>query len=80
MWKPVARGDFPFWALGLNHIWKDTAGRWLTSAVNDHSTLWELRETTGDVIVNQLDLPFSGGLDGAPIAWANAELARRKKA
>lgn len=79
MWKPVARGDWPFWALELNSLWQHKSGHWLSSATKDHSTLWELRSNEGKVITNQLDLPFREGLEGAPVAWANLELANRKE-
>lgn len=79
MWNPVARGNWPFWALDLNSLWQHRSGHWLSSTTNDHSTLWELRAADGKILTNQMDLPFHGGLDGAPIAWANLELAYRKE-
>jgi len=78
MWKPVARGDWPFWALDLNSLWQHKSGHWLSSTTNSHSTLWELRAVDGKTLTNQMDLPFREGLDGAPVAWANLELDRRK--
>ena len=78
MWKPVARGDFPFWALDLNSLWQHKSGHWLSSKTNTGSTLWELRKPAGEVFINQMDLPFVSGLDGAPLSWANLELANRR--
>jgi hypothetical protein len=78
MWKPVARGDRPFWALDMRSVWQHKTGHWLSSLSRSDRTLWELRSKDGTVITNQLDLPFREGLDGAPVAWANAELDRRK--
>jgi hypothetical protein len=78
MWMPVARGDFPFWALDLNSLWQHKTGNWLSSRVTSYSTLWELRAEDGRVITNQLELPFREGLDGAPVSWANLELQRER--
>lgn len=78
MWKPIPKGDWPFWALDVTSLWKHKSGHWLTSTVNSHSSLWELRDAEGRVLTNQLDLPFSEHLAGAPVAWADAELAARR--
>jgi hypothetical protein len=80
MWKPVVRGEFPFWALELNSVWRHRSGYWLTSTTKDHSTLWEIRTPDGVVFINQLDLPFREGLEGAPVAWADKELSFRRVA
>jgi len=79
MWKPVVRGDWPFWALDLNSLWQHKSGHWLSSKTNHGSSLWELRAADGKVLTNQLDLPFREGLDGAPVAWANIELERNRE-
>ena len=79
MWKPVVRGDWPFWALDLTSLWQHKSGHWLSSKTNQGSTLWELRTSDGTVLTNQLDLPFREGLDGAPVAWANIELERSRE-
>lgn len=78
MWKTVARGEWPYWAVEGNALWKHGTGMWLSSKNNDASTLWELRNPEGVVMINQLDLPFKGGLDGAPLVWADAEMARQQ--
>lgn len=78
MWKPIPKGDWPFWALGVTSVWKHKSGHWLTSTRNNHSSLWELRTAHGSVITNQMDLPFKEDLEGAPIAWANIELSMQK--
>lgn len=79
MWKPVAREAWPSWAVDLHSVWLSRSGGiWLTSKVNSFSSLWELRGPDGKVITNQRDLPFREGLEGAPVAWANQELDRRK--
>lgn len=79
MWKPVPRGEWPFWALDVNSVWRHKNGFWLSSRTNEHSSLWELRAADGKVLTNQMDLPFREGLEGAPVAWANRELEYRKE-
>jgi hypothetical protein len=78
MWKQVERGEWPFWALDVTSLWQHKTGHWLANKENERSSLWELRSPDGLVLTNQLDLPFSEGLAGAPITWANRELADRK--
>jgi hypothetical protein len=79
MWKPVARGEWPFWALDVDSVWVHKSGHWLSSKVNEFSSLWELRAPEGKILTNQMDLPFREGLEGAPVAWANQEMDRRKE-
>ena len=79
MWKPVARGEWPYWAVGESNLWQHGTGMWLSSRTNDNSTLWDLRNPEGFVMIYQLDLPFKGGLDGAPLTWANTEMSRRRE-
>lgn len=75
MWRPVPRGEWPFWALDMHSLWKNKTGHWLASTTNSHSSLWELFTPDGKIITNQMDLPF--GIEGAPAAWANIELMNR---
>jgi hypothetical protein len=78
MWRPVSRSYWPEWAVNLNSLWQHKTGAWLSSQTNHHSTLWEIRAQDGRVLMNQMDLPFREGLEGAPVAWANNELLRYK--
>ena len=77
-WKLVARGELPYWALSLDSVWQHTNKHFLAGTTTDHVTQWELRDPAGDVITNQMELPFREQLTGAPIKWADTELAYRK--
>lgn len=73
MWKSVTPGEWPFWAVGLDVLWRHKGKHWLSGKTNTGSTLWELRFPEGEVYRNQLDLPFKEAM-GAPLEWATREL------
>jgi hypothetical protein len=77
-WKLVARSELPYWALSLDSVWQHSNKHFLSGTTNSGSTLWELRTPEGTAITSQLELPFENKLDGAPLKWAEIELAYRK--
>lgn len=77
MWKPVPPEEQPTQSK-VTAAFKHESGYLLTAQTNTHSTLWELRDPSGRVITNQMDLPFKGDFHGAPITWANDYLSRKK--
>jgi hypothetical protein len=78
MWKQVDPDKQPITAPKVVAAYQHDSGYWLTAQANGHSTLWELRSPTGEVLTNQMDLPLGGSTLGAPMTWANTELANRK--
>ena len=78
MWTQVPPEEQLSTTPKVESTFRHPSGYLLTATTNHHSTLWELRDPTGKVLTNQMDLPFKGDFHGVPITWANTALARWK--
>jgi hypothetical protein len=81
VWTPFSNPKFwPTWAPSTTTaVWSQNR-YWLVRENNEGSTLWTVRDLTGKVLANQLDLPFKDELPGAPTTWADEVLNKKQVA
>ena len=80
-WIFVDKKNWPTWTGdAVETVVRNKKGHYLLGGEYPKHVLWELRDAAGNVVTTLMEFKFNKGLGGAPLAWADEELNRRKAA